>query len=36
MLKGKCINCLGCNLLETDFEGTDKCENYVKGDTENE
>lgn len=30
-MKGKCINCLGCNRLELeDFEGVYRCENYVE------
>lgn len=31
-LIGKCIKCLGCNRLELEnFKGTYRCENYIKG-----
>lgn len=29
-----CYTCLGCNKLEIEqFRGTNKCENYVRGET---
>lgn len=35
-LKGKCKNCLGCNLLDDfAFKGRNKCKNYVRA-NENE